>query len=674
MQRKYFVTSNKNVDIATIDKLVNDVTNIEYIPDRNVEIIQDSLLHKRISVYALTDNEAERLQKHEAIYKVELHISERDDISAELHAVATDNYRRTQFDDNELGYANYGLVRHTSREQFLYDDAEVYNNFNNSYIYNNAGEGVDIFIMDMGVEADHPDFVDEYGVSRVQKIDWRPIIKDAGFGHKLASALQQSSFEPDYYYQEQESFHGTQCASIAAGNKYGWAKKAHIYSIKHQLGFDNSGYPQSYEWFQIIKFFIESQRAKGINRPAIINNSWGFSVSGFSVEDIIGGSYADENTTRSSWARGTQTDAQIKDNYRVIPSTQISIPIDSIELFIDDLVDMGVHFVNSASNWGHRIVPRNDPEYDNFITTEINGVQRQIFYNRAGYPIVDNSTCCGAIKENLFLSDGNKNENIATYSNRGKRIDILASAEGSFCAASKTATGIHRLRAHPDDATRKIHTFGGTSCASPQTAGVMALHLSHNPNLSPTALRDKIKADATKDIIYNIGGYNDVNSFHDTPNNFLYSPFNQDHILRTTGTFFLRNASVGHQHRFKTNFRSDNVIFRTNGVGDDNDGYFVDNNTSNVYENSTIRYLKIWQQYGRTIIELVFDAHPDKMKNHSWNILEINGNANIKLHRSDAIFDKITQTFRWDTGKYTLINTPTILINSVTPQNILGLI
>ena len=67
-------------------------------------------------------------------------------------------YKRGSF-DSSLDFANYGLLRHTSREEFLYDTSgNVNTGLNDKYIYNNAGEGVDIFIIDSGVQADHPDF------------------------------------------------------------------------------------------------------------------------------------------------------------------------------------------------------------------------------------------------------------------------------------------------------------------------------------------------------------------------------------------------------------------------------------------------------------------------------------------------------------------------------------
>jgi hypothetical protein len=38
--------------------------------------------------------------------------------------------------------------------------------------YTLDGTGVDVVIMDSGIQTDHPEFFDSQGVSRVQLIDW----------------------------------------------------------------------------------------------------------------------------------------------------------------------------------------------------------------------------------------------------------------------------------------------------------------------------------------------------------------------------------------------------------------------------------------------------------------------------------------------------------------------
>jgi subtilisin family serine protease len=677
MQRKYFVCTLKGVDIEDVDRLVASETNIPYIPDRVVDILDGSKRSSRVSIYSLTETEAERLSQHSSVQSVDLHVDELG-ISETLDAIANDDYRRNNFDDNELGYANYGLLRHTSTEQFLYDGDEVDSQFSDTYTYNNTGEGVDVFIVDTGVEADHPDFLDEYGISRVQKIDWSPYIEN--ISPSYFNDYRRQLFEPENYYVETEGFHGTQCASIAAGKDYGFAKKAHIYSCKANVGSYNSNHPPVYTWYQAIKLYVESRRAHGINRPAVVNISLGFAGEGFDLADVTGGIYADADNQAISWSRGQMTDEAIANAYGIIPVSYRSVRFPSIDAYIDELTDAGIHVVISAGNHKQRQVKSDHPEYDNQITfTNSVGDDVNYFYNRPSTPNGEVAIRAGALNNNLFNDSGTEREQIISFSSRGSGVDLYAASGACFCASAQgTNAGVlAKYRQHPDDSERFISAFSGTSCAAPQIAGVIAQHLSNKPHITPEGMRDILFEQATDNIIYESGSeYYDDNYFADSHNRVLFSKFNQNNTISATGTFKIRNANIAQEYKFKTDFRADNIIFKTNGVSPDNLGFFVSTDTSNVYENSKIRYITAQQHFHRSIIELVFDAHPAKMKKHSWRTLELYNQKNgafMKLHIADAVFDPIKQTFKWVTTKYNTQNTNPIFSKAPRTENTLGL-
>ncbi len=668
MKSKYWVTCEKDVSISEIDELVSTDYSSQTVPDRNVEIVGELVNSTRVSVYLLNEQEAENLKQHSKIKNVELHEDERTDIFCKHNKIDTHNYKRGSF-DSSLDFANYGLLRHTSREEFLYNTSgNVNTGLNDKYIYNNAGEGVDIFIIDSGVQADHPDFLDSNGVTRVQKIDWKPYIT-ATYPYFFTTQTQSQLFanlkldahKIENYYQEQQGFHGTQCASIAAGNRYGFAKKAHIYSCKGKSGFDNQHSPTYTNWLSIIKEFITQQRAAGINRPAIINSSYGFVTQGWSLDDVISGSYADENTSRAEWTRGNKTNDQLRADYRLIstiynqPNLVQSKNLDSIDALAEELSAMNVHLVKSAGNESHRIVPTTDVEFDNYIVVSESGVNRQIYYNRAGSPVAESSIVAGALGAN----ETNNQEQIAFYSNRGKRVDVVAAASLSFCAISKFATNYDNQRAHPDDANQYIGTFSGTSCAAPQTAGVAALHLSAKPYMKPKELRQKIIDDATDDILITGSDYTQSNQLHDTPNRILYSIYNQDQSITSSGAFTMSNVNLSQNYKYVSKFNVDDGIFHKKGILPDtietDRGFWLNNNTSNVYADSTVRYIVYQAFYSYLECEIFFDANPEYMRNHNWNTLEIytqNTKKYIKLRREDAVFNPIKQSFFWSVSTF----------------------
>jgi subtilisin family serine protease len=96
---------------------------------------------------------------------------------------------------------------------------------------------------------------------------------------------------------------------------------------------------------------------------------------------------------------------------------------------------------------------------------------------------------------------GDTSDAIADFSNYGPTVDIFAPGTNVLSAgnASDTATII----------------FSGTSQATPQVAGLIALYLSCNPSLTPSSVISLMKSDSTKNII--------PNANRGEPNNFIYT-------------------------------------------------------------------------------------------------------------------------------------------------------
>jgi len=109
-----------------------------------------------------------------------------------------------------------------------------------------AGNGVDIYIVDTGINTSHEDFAG--------RAHW-----GATFGG---------------YANADGNGHGTHCAGIAAGTRYGVAKKATLYAVKV---LDDDGSGQISDVISGIDWAVN--RTKTTNHPSLINLSLGGGVS-----------------------------------------------------------------------------------------------------------------------------------------------------------------------------------------------------------------------------------------------------------------------------------------------------------------------------------------------------------------------------------------------------------
>jgi subtilisin family serine protease len=132
---------------------------------------------------------------------------------------------------------------------------------------------VDIIIWDSGVDASHYEFSNPIAGhnGRVKQFDWTQLKTDTNT--PIVSAI------PLMYYQDKEG-HGTACASLAAGNKCGFAKNASIFLIKDQnlVGPNDKGFTGT-QCLQLVLAFLKAKANNqyGLNklRPTIISCSWG---------------------------------------------------------------------------------------------------------------------------------------------------------------------------------------------------------------------------------------------------------------------------------------------------------------------------------------------------------------------------------------------------------------
>lgn len=657
MLDKYCVVTKKGFSVSDIDlELISDGGS-ETIPERKVDIAEAHPNTQRTTVFYLTDKEARQIANDPRVLSVELHPDSNPNVKINKLAVDVRDYAR---DGN---YSNWGLKRHSTNQMNFYNANRTVNTSetSNSYTYNNAGEGVDIMVIDQGVQADHPDFLDKNGASRVQQIDWTPFIEGAGYSISDSIAEQ---LKPENYYKEQAN-HGTDVASIAAGNRFGWAKKAHIYSCKWEYNYEILG--QYYDrvliaperWIDIVTYWHKNKKN---NRPTIINLSVGYVTGSFSLDDVVGGSYADANNERVSWERGDLTNEQISETYKVrTPVDGLPLHYSYIRSFVEEAIDAGIHVVAGAANSGTRSVRLDNTELDNTVTVQEGNDVRVIKYNHpSSFYAEDESILVGATDNSIVLHVGDEyKEQLATFSTRGEALHIFAAGNACLSATSKDALTPRTRSNYPDTTDNFTSVFSGTSCSSPQVAGALALYASEYPNYSPAQLRSLLLDEASTDQIFsNTTSYGNIRNALDSPNKLLYSRFDND-IGFTLNNVSSPNINLGQQYKFSTVYTRDSAIFANyigvNALNTDGDGKFYNNDFSAIYPNTKIVSmfaqnlgLDITTNLLEYLITLKFDGA--SVYNGGWNTMEIaNKQANmyVKLQRKDAVFNPVKQEFVW---------------------------
>lgn len=658
MLDKYCVVTKKGYNVSDIDlELISDGGS-ETIPERKVDIVEAHPNTQRTTVFYITDEEARQIANDPRVLSVELLPSRNPNVKIDKLAVDVRDYSRNASE------SNWGLKRHSTNQMNFYNSNRTVNTneTSNSYTYNNAGEGVDIIVIDTGIQANHPDFLNENGVSRVQQIDWTPFIEDAGYSISDTIATE---LKPENYYKEQGN-HGTDTASIAAGNLFGWAKKAHIYSCKWEYYYEAGDQYYSNtliapeRWIDIVTYWHKNKKN---DRPTIINLSVGYILDGFTLNNIVGGSYADANTARVSWSRGQLTNEQISETYKIrTPQDGIPIHYQYIRSFVEEAIDAGIHVVAGAANTRTRSVRLDNPEIDNTVFLQNGNNVRTVKYNHpSSFYAEDESILVGATDNAITLHSGDQyKEKAAHFSTIGEALSIFAA--GNFCLSATSKDSLNpRTRFNYENETENFTSaYSGTSCASPQVAGALALYASEYPHYSPSRLRQMLLDDASTDQINSTTtSYNVQRNLLDSPNKLLYSRFNND-IGFTLNNVSSTNINLGQQYNFKTVFGRDQNIFSTyigiNALNtDDGYGEFYENNFSAIYPNTKIVSMFI-ENLGYAISEssqkyrITLKLDGASVYNGGWSTMEIANkrkNIYVKLQRKDAVFDPVKQEFVW---------------------------
>ena len=524
MEKEYNVILKKGVDYDSFGEDMISITNKDGVPNREISVANERLGSYRQTHYYLTDEEAEMVKNHPHVLDVEIPPDQRDDIKLVRNGRQSGTFTKTP--GTTQAHANYALLRSKYQNNVYGTGTEL----SEDYLYNLDGTGVDVVIQDSGIEPNHPEWEDIHGNSRLQKINWSV---ESGLGFQFDSNLHYRDFHG----------HGTHVAATIAGKTFGWAKNAHIYAIKvdglegsgdvgDYYGSPSTAVPVAYV-FDAIKLWHRNKPVDsktGYKRPTIVNMSWGY-LTGYNTISTI--NYRGVDYDVSSLSRN-----QIEAQYGLVNFYSFgfgayitNVRITSIDTDVEELVDEGIHVCIAAGNRSHKIDIPTGEDYDNYAIT--NGGTK--YYHRGSSPSSEKAIVVGSLDNNSYNSTQDQK---ATYSEAGPGVDIWAHGT-QIMAASSNVNEIGGFTYQLDPNFKQV-AISGTSMATPQVAGVIALLAQAEPGLTPSQMKDTVRNHAGSALYTtnNDVDYSNPLSLLGSDNKLLYNKFGkQENCFETSGTF-----------------------------------------------------------------------------------------------------------------------------------------
>lgn len=539
MEKEYIVTVKRGVDWREVhadiinDTSTDDAVDSNIIPDRACECCKERPLNKRNTHYHLTDAEANQLRNDPRIMAVE-----DPSLKPEPEPIAFQDGEFNKTSTQTGQHDNWGFIRHTAESQ-IYGSSTADQGITYDYVLD--GTGVDMVIVDTGIQDGHPEWQDADGVSRLQKINW--------FTESGVSGTQPANFYTD------TNGHGTHCIGTMAGKTFGWAKNARIYNITL---YSNTG--NTISWADTIDCLIGWHNNKpidpatGVKRPTVVNMSFQYSwyintsttpptcqIGSTSYGEITGGVY-----------RGTahtDTDKLTLDTYGAVGSFRGSglymfgLKFSSDDADVEQLIENGIHVNTAAGNNYMKIDLPGGVDYDNRVTT----AQFDFYYHRGKSPATfeGGGTLGGTVT--FDQNDGFDVGALDTVVTFAGSLDQKTIFSDSGPAVGIYAAGSYIISAQPSnqgssyylDASWRQAKYSGTSMAAPQMCGMMGLLLQAHPDWTPAQVKNYF-INNSQSIMFDTGltdDYNNTRSTKGGTNRVAYFPLKgQRPFSQTSGT------------------------------------------------------------------------------------------------------------------------------------------
>ena len=516
MEKEYIVITKEGVDIEKVDVQLREIGGNAIIPHRQVTCANSMNHNNRMTHWMLTDEEAETMRQDERILSIELPLKDRSDIGLTPTVRQSSTFDKS----NTASNVNWGISRCTSATNNFASGVDT---VTEEYIYCLDGEGVDVVIMDTGIEANHPEWQDANGNSRLKQIDWY-----AESGGNMSGTLGNN------FYTDTDG-HGTFCAGIVAGKTYGWAKGADIYSMKI---FDSDQISTG-DALDLIRHWHNN---KGTGRPTVVNMSFSY-FHNIDVGAQAGDSGSHFNGTDfTTWTYGDSGYGSSSDvSYRTNIShfTKLSARVTEIDTRIDQMIADGIHVVIAGGNFYDAQYQDTVEANDNYNDFLVRGGQTY-FYHRGCSPRTTNNGY-DIVVGNISSSLNDDKDQSANSSARGPAVDIFA--PGTNITSASSNTNVQPVVGdYPDNVSFKIANSSGTSFSAPQVSGLAAMYLQLFPTLTPEQLKEKIVFDSKKELMYDVleANYNELAKYQyifsgglfAAPNRILYNRFDGDIMVK----------------------------------------------------------------------------------------------------------------------------------------------
>lgn len=539
-------------DAADWEEIHNYIINeneIDGIPNRKIECISDMPFSEKRSVYNMSAEEASVLRSHpkvEIVVKSSMHnpiVLEQRKLDAEFdkHCLAN-RFKRNVVNRRAIGtptqqtvgaaltFTQWGLLRHSQPSNAGFGQNTL---VNSDIQYSLTGKNVDVVIMDTGVRWDHPEFlkpgytsvpvgVATVTVSRVRDIlihgaseygiNWATNgLTAPGSGllanYTVANVLQSSTFNG--------SWHGSHVAGTSAGNQFGAAFEANIWSIAC-IDRDDVGFADPSDGFDYIRVWHKNKPINpetGRRNPTIVNGSWGLrqfvSYSDAYTVSFRGRTYPSTNAAGTGAEDKSDSlppvwNIPTVSSYYQFTSKHATSQATCDELFDDpDCKDLIV--VLAAGNSGGRNGKQDLPggiDWDNRFLTgtfyygnvdpeDFGAVDE--FFNRPGTPAIthlgqpDAPIVVGSLAPDVIVGAA-ISESRSEFSNHGPAVDIYAAGDNILSPWDDSPV---YQSAIPDARNPSFYNqyLGGTSMATPNVCGVIATYLQSNPSANRVDVR-----------------------------------------------------------------------------------------------------------------------------------------------------------------------------------------
>ena len=483
-----------------IQQMASDVQILNsVIPVRSCEVKEEEIPLKRYVKYKLTIEEADALEKDPRISQV---------------YTTLPNAKRELLGFRSKSSTFKGLV-----EESVSIQSTNYTGDEFATISLPSSSGVDIVITDSWVAPNHQEFREssdvDYGIAVDESAHIYKYPATSG-DSRVFALTQAASILNDWESASLLSDHGTHVAGTAAGKTQGWCRNARIINIDF-LNFGTGAF-NDVDLLNWHNFKVSNE----INRPTIVNNSWGYSAGGFDVTDIVSIEYRGDTYYPAdfpTFPTFTSEDVTIFDKVRKVYQEYLSFFISKCLCFIyavgadmltpatcvlasfsqnhaytdsviDDHIDAGMIYITAAGNASWAIVEDTSPDWNNTITVLAwNGfsyINYPIKYNRGGTPNhrsrnIDNSQIIvGATRHKNYKAD---------FSSCGTAITVYAPGEDIVSSVKDidqdtTGDGVNDDTTCSDQGNACLFkeygdqdyvALNGTSMASPQVCGVLGL-------------------------------------------------------------------------------------------------------------------------------------------------------------------------------------------------------